>query len=59
MMQKTFLTLLFLGFAASAMAMEWVDLWFTPDQQGQRLMDRGEYQQAAGRFTTPGRIGVA
>ena len=41
------------------MAMEWVDLWLTPDQQGQRLMDQGEYQQAAGRFTTPEKIGAA
>ena len=43
----------------SAMALEWADLWFTPDQQGQRLLDRGEYQQAAGKFTTPESIGAA
>ncbi|MGB7451106.1 MAG: tetratricopeptide repeat protein [Lysobacterales bacterium] len=42
-----------------AMAFEWADLWFTPDQQGQRLMDEGEYKQAAGKFTTPERIGTA
>jgi Ca-activated chloride channel family protein len=41
------------------MAFDWADLWFTPDQQGQRLMDQGEYQQAAGKFTTPESIGAA
>ncbi len=59
MMLRTLLTLILLGFAPSAMAMEWADLWFTPDQQGQRLMDQGEYQQAAAKFTTPERIGAA
>ncbi len=43
----------------SARAFEWADLWFTPDQQGQRLMDRGEYKQAAGKFTTAEKIGAA
>ena len=45
--------------ASSAIALEWADLWFTPDQQGQQLMDKGEYQQAAGKFTTPESIGAA
>ena len=45
--------------APSAMALDWADLWFTPDQQGQRLLDQGEYQQAAAKFTTPGSIGAA
>jgi len=43
----------------AAKAFEWADLWFTPDQQGQQLMDQGEYQQAANRFTTPESIGAA
>ena len=43
----------------SAMALDWADLWWTPDQQGQRLMDQGEYRQAAEKFTTPERIGAA
>ncbi len=43
----------------SALALEWADLWLTPDQQGQRLMDQGKYQQAADKFTTPERIGAA
>ena len=46
-------------YTSSAIAMEWIDLWLTPDQQGQRLMDKGEYQQAAGKFTTPEKIGAA
>ena len=45
--------------APSARAYDWAELWFTPDQQGQRLMDQGEYQQAAGKFKTAERIGTA
>jgi Ca-activated chloride channel family protein len=30
-----------------------VDLWLTPDQQGQRAFDRGEYAEAARRFEDP------
>jgi Ca-activated chloride channel family protein len=56
---RLLIALVLLSIAPSAMALEWVDLWFTPDQQGQRLMDRGEYQQAAGKFTTPEKIGAA
>jgi Ca-activated chloride channel family protein len=59
-MNIRFITLtLFLVQAPAAMALDWTGLWFTPDQQGQRLMDRDEYQQAADKFTTPDRIGVA
>ncbi len=36
-----------------------LDWWLTPDQQGQRLLERGEYAEAARRFTTPERIGEA
>ena len=51
--------ILLLAQATSANAFEWADLWFTPDQQGQRLMDKGEYQQAAEKFTTAEQIGTA
>lgn len=51
--------LLLLSQISPAAAFEWTDLWFTPDQQAQRLMDKGEYQLAAGKFTTPERIGTA
>lgn len=37
----------------------WTSLWFTPDQQGQRLMNRGEFETAAQTFRDPMRIGVA
>ena len=53
------MVILLLMQAQSAKAFEWADLWFTPDQQGQRLMDQGEYQQAAGKFKTAERIGAA
>ena len=51
--------LLLLSQISPAAAFEWANLWFTPDQQAQRLMDEGEYQQAASKFTTPERIGAA
>ena len=53
------LLILLLTQISPALAFEWADLWFTPDQQAQRLMDQGEYQQAAGKFTSPERIGTA
>lgn len=34
-------------------AVTWIGLWLTPDQQGQRLFLRGEYQQAANAFDDP------
>jgi Ca-activated chloride channel family protein len=37
----------------------WWELWFTPDQQGQRLQDRGEYQRAAHTYRDPMRQGFA
>jgi Ca-activated chloride channel family protein len=37
----------------------WSTWWFTPDQQGQRLMNQGDYQGAAQAFRDPMRIGVA
>ena len=40
-------------------AFTWAGLWFTPDQQGQRLMNRGEFEAAAQAFQDPMRIGVA
>jgi len=51
--------LMLLCHAPAAMALEWADLWLTPDQQGQRLMEQGKFEQAAGKFTTPERIGAA
>jgi Ca-activated chloride channel family protein len=51
--------ILLLSQAPVANAFEWANLWFTPDQQGQRLLERGEYLLAAGKFTTPEKIGAA
>ena len=39
--------------------MAWWSLWFTPDQQGQRLMQRGDFPAAAETFLDPMRQGVA
>jgi len=44
---------------APAYAWDWAGLWFSPDQQAQRLLDQGEYQQAANKFTRPEHIGTA
>jgi Ca-activated chloride channel family protein len=59
MITRLSIVILLMTQVPSASAFEWVDLWFTPDQQGQRLMDQGEYKQAAGKFTTPEKIGAA
>ncbi|MCQ1058987.1 VWA domain-containing protein [Photobacterium sp. ZSDE20] len=37
----------------------WWDLWLTPDQQGQRLLNQGEYLDAAKHFVDPLRKGTA
>jgi Ca-activated chloride channel family protein len=37
----------------------WASLWFTPDQQGQRLMSQGQFAAAAKVFRDPMRQGVA
>ena len=36
-----------------AMALTWDDLWLTPDQQGQKALDKGDAKQAATKFTDP------
>jgi len=40
-------------------SLSWAGLWFTPDQQGERLMARGDYTAAAEAFRDPMRAGVA
>jgi Ca-activated chloride channel family protein len=37
----------------------WTGLWFTPDQLGQRLMDAGNFAEAAREFHDPMRQGTA
>ena len=39
--------------------LHFVDLWLTPDQQGQRALDQGNYVEAAQRFEDPLRKGTA
>jgi Ca-activated chloride channel family protein len=39
--------------SASCSADWFVGLWLTPDQQGQRAFDRGDYAEAAARFDDP------
>lgn len=47
------------GAKAEAADRSFADLWFTPDQQGQRATARGDFQGAAGDFTDPAWQGVA
>ena len=37
----------------------WMDLWFTPDQQGQRLFNQKHYLQAGQHYQDPLRRGIA
>ncbi|USD64270.1 VWA domain-containing protein [Vibrio sp. SCSIO 43136] len=41
------------------MAQRWWDIWLTPDQQGQRWFEQGEYATAAEHFQDPMRQGIA
>ena len=50
---KTFASLCVVG------AITWSGLWFTADQQGERMMQRGDFQAAATIFRDPMRQGVA
>ena len=47
------------GSATSARAWEWRDLWQTPNQQAQALLEQSEFEQAAERFEDPERRGYA
>lgn len=58
MIRTACVTLLLLTWSVQVQA-DWSSLWFTPDQQGQRLFERGDYAGAAKHFTTPERIGVS
>ncbi|MBF3202544.1 hypothetical protein HKW80_37695, partial [Pseudomonas aeruginosa] len=44
------LPLLMLSLPQPAMAFQFEDLWLRPDQQGQRLLQRGQADEAAKRF---------
>lgn len=49
----------FTGMLAAIATFTWVGLWFTPDQLGQRYMNRGDFLAAAETFHDPMRQGVA
>ncbi|HEY7293074.1 MAG TPA: VWA domain-containing protein [Vicinamibacterales bacterium] len=38
---------------------QFIDLWLTPDQQGRRAFDRGDYREAAAHFRDPEWRGIA
>lgn len=40
-------------------ALTWAALWLTPDQQGQRAFDKGDYKKASEAFEDPMRKAVA
>ncbi|WP_182869595.1 tetratricopeptide repeat protein [Rhodopirellula sp. JC639] len=40
-------------------ALTWTGLWFSPDQQGQRLMRRSQFEAAAQTFRDPEWVGIA
>lgn len=42
-----------LTYSPSSEALEWQDLWLTPDQQGQQALDNHQYQRAAEEFERP------
>jgi Ca-activated chloride channel family protein len=54
-----FLTLLLYPLGVRAEQSVWTGLWFTPDQQGQRYFERGEFAEAARHFRDPLWQGVA
>jgi Ca-activated chloride channel homolog len=51
--------LLLLSAAASVQAGTWSNLWFTPEQQGQRELEAGHASEAARMFTDPRRRAYA
>jgi Ca-activated chloride channel family protein len=58
-MRRTVLSLALLFASSHAFAGTWTDLWLTPDQQGQRLLDAGDAAKAAQRFQDPRRRAYA
>ncbi|MCA1406327.1 VWA domain-containing protein [Ensifer sp. IC3342] len=47
------------GGKAEAAESRFSDMWFTPDQQGRRAFEQGDFQSAATRFADPAWRGVA
>lgn len=59
MMIRLLLVLGLWFFQASLAVADWKDWWFTPDQQGQRLVEQERYLEAAQSFADPMRKGAA
>jgi len=53
MLRKTILVGVLSVLAAGSAQAAFIDWWLTPDQQGRVLFERGEYSQAAQRFSDP------
>jgi Ca-activated chloride channel family protein len=53
MLRRTILALALAAFAAGSAQAAFVDWWLTSDQQGRMLFERGDYAQAAQRFSDP------
>jgi Ca-activated chloride channel family protein len=52
-MIRSLLILLISLLATQVNAFNWRDLWFTPDQQGQDLMEKGQFAKAKDTFERP------
>ena len=52
-LRRTILVLALSVLAAGSAQAAFIDWWLTPDQQGRVLFERGEYSQAAQRFSDP------
>ncbi|WP_027272415.1 tetratricopeptide repeat protein, partial [Legionella sainthelensi] len=50
-MKRCLIFLLFLFYSFSVHAFNWLDLWITPDQQGQDLMAKSQFKKAKETFT--------
>ncbi len=52
-------SLVLLAFTSCTDGSKFADLWYTPDYQGQKLSEKGDFAQAAQRYDDPMRKGVA
>lgn len=59
MRRRMLLATLALFTSHAAQAFDWADLWRTPEQQAQQLLDAGKAAEAAQRFTDPRRKAYA
>lgn len=55
----TLLPVLFISIPEPAQALEWQDLWLTPDQKGHRALASGDHESASSLFEDKGWAGTA